>query len=32
MIGYWKVYSDLAGARMIFKEYDRAKKCAVMSF
>mgnify|MGYP001624580288 CR=1 FL=1 len=32
MIGYWKVYSDLAGARMIFKEYDRAKKCAVNEF
>lgn len=32
MIGYWKVYSDLAGARMIFKEYDRAKDCAVNEF
>ena len=32
MIGYWKVYSDLAGARMIFEEYDRAKDCAVHEF
>lgn len=32
MIGYWKVYSDLATARMIFKEYDRAKNCAVNEF
>lgn len=32
MIGYWKVYSDLAGARMIFKEYDRAKVSAVNEF
>ncbi len=32
MIGYWKVYSDLAGARMIFKRYDRAKNCAVNEF
>ena len=32
MIGYWKVYSDLARARMIFKEYDRAKDCAVNEF
>lgn len=32
MIGYWKVYSDLAGARMVFKEYDRAKDCAVNEF
>ena len=32
MIGYWKVYSDLADARMIFKEYDRAKDCAVNEF
>ncbi len=32
MIGYWKVYSDLAKARMIFKEYDRAKDCAVNEF
>lgn len=32
MIGYWKVYSDLAGARMRFKEYDRAKDCAVNEF
>ncbi len=29
MIGYWKVYSNLSQARMIFKEYDRAKECAV---
>ena len=32
MIGYWKVYGDLANARMIFKEYDRAKACAVNEF
>ena len=32
MIGYWKVYSNLTGARMIFKEYDRAKDCAVNEF
>lgn len=32
MIGYWKVYSDLMRARMIFKEYDRAKDCAVNEF
>ena len=32
MIGYWKVYNDLAGARMIFQEYDRAKNCAVNEF
>lgn len=32
MIGYWKVYSDLAGARMIFQAYDRAKDCAVNEF
>ena len=32
MIGYWKVYSNLAGARMVFKEYDRAKDCAVNEF
>ncbi len=32
MIGYWKVYGDLAKARMIFKEYDRAKDCAVNEF
>lgn len=32
MIGYWKVYSDLAWARMTFKEYDRAKTCAVNEF
>ena len=32
MIGYWKVYSDLTKARMIFKEYDRAKDCAVNEF
>ena len=32
MIGYWKVYTDLAGARVIFKEYDRAKDCAVNEF
>lgn len=32
MIGYWKVYSDLACARMTFEEYDRAKNCAVNEF
>nr|WP_294491949.1 DUF3793 family protein [uncultured Mediterraneibacter sp.] len=32
MIGYWKVYSDLTHARMVFKEYDRAKACAVNEF
>lgn len=32
MIGYWKVYSDLAGARTAFMEYDRAKDCAVNEF
>lgn len=32
MIGYWKVYNDPAGARMIFKEYDRAKNRAVNEF
>lgn len=32
MIGYWKVYGNLAGARMVFKEYDRAKRCAVNEF
>ncbi len=32
MIGYWKVYSDPAGARMAFEEYDRAKSCAVNEF
>lgn len=32
MIGYWKVYGDLARARMIFQEYDRAKVCAVNEF
>lgn len=32
MIGYWKVYGDLTGARMRFKEFDRAKDCAVNEF
>lgn len=32
MIGYWKVYNDLACARVTFKEYDRAKNCAVNEF
>lgn len=32
MIGYWKVYGNLAKARMIFKEFDRAKECAVNEF
>ena len=32
MIGYWKVYGDVAGASMIFKEYDRAKDYAVNEF
>ena len=32
MIGYWKVYSDLGRARMIFQEYDHAKDCAVNEF
>ena len=32
MIGYWKVYSDIAGARMVFNAYDRAKDCAVYEF
>mgnify|MGYP005764470441 FL=1 len=32
LTGYWKVYQDPAGARMIFKEYDRAKTCAVNEF
>ena len=32
MIGYWKDYSNPAKARMIFKEYDRAKDCAVNEF
>lgn len=32
MIGYWKVYGDLTGARMKFKEYDRARDCAVNEF
>ena len=32
MIGYWKVYSDLAGARTAFMEYDRAKDRAVNEF
>ena len=32
MIGYWKVYSDLARARMIFQEYDHARDCAVNEF
>ena len=32
MIGYWKVYSNLSQARMIFKEYDRAKECAVQEY
>ena len=32
MTGYWKVYSDPAGARMVFKEFDRAKNCAVNEF
>ena len=32
MIGYWKVYSNLSQARMIFKEYDRAKECGVQEY
>lgn len=32
LIGYWKVYSDPVWARMTFKEYDRAKDCAVNEF
>ena len=32
MIGYWKVYKNLARAKMIFNEYDRAKNCAVNEF
>ena len=32
MIGYWKVYSNPVGARMVFKQYDRAKDCAVSEF
>lgn len=32
MIGYWKVYSNPVGARMVFKQYDRAKYCAVNEF
>ena len=32
LIGYWKVYQDPVGARMVFKEYDRAKKSAVNEF
>lgn len=32
MTGYWKVYGNPASARMLFKEYDRAKDCAVNEF
>lgn len=31
-LGYWKVYSNPAAAKMIFKEYDQAKVCAVNEF
>lgn len=32
MTGYWKVYENLAGAKMIFNKYDRAKDSAVNEF
>lgn len=32
MTGYWKVYGDTERAGMIFREYDRAKDCAVNEF
>lgn len=32
MTGYWKVYQNLPLARMIFREFDRAKDCAVKEF
>ena len=32
MTGYWKVYSDPERAGIIFKEFDRAKICAVNEF
>ena len=32
MTGYWKVYSDPERAGIIFKEFDRAKTCAVNEF
>lgn len=32
MTGYWKVYQNLSLARVIFKEFDRAKDCAVNEF
>lgn len=31
-LGYWKVYSNPMAAKMIFKEYDQAKVCAVNEF
>lgn len=32
MTGYWKVYQNVSLARMIFREYDRAKACAVNEY
>lgn len=32
LVGYWKVYSNPSAAKMIFKEYDQAKTCAVNEF
>ena len=31
-LGYWKGYSNPMAAKMIFKEYDQAKVCAVNEF
>ncbi|MCD7981842.1 MAG: DUF3793 family protein [Clostridiales bacterium] len=30
--GYWKVYSDVEGAKRMFRVYDEAKACAVNEF
>jgi hypothetical protein len=32
LLGYWKVYSNISRARVIFKSYDQAKVCAVNEF
>ncbi len=32
LLGYWKVYSDISRAKVIFKNYDLAKVCAVNEF
>lgn len=32
LLGYWKVYENPMMAKMIFREYDKAKVCAVNEF